>query len=511
MAMTNPLLDEINGLSPDAKSALLQAHSASQNAPAQLPVQGAGPGAPMTPPPAAPRASLVPPKQPEPTAPSTGLLTHPMAPAPSLAGQEVMTPPAPPSVMGMPWARGTLQGDKNEENRLIKTGSGISQIAGKVEGAMPNHPLLGKILGGGAQALATLGDVGLSSVAPIAATLLPGTTYHHALLVKQAAGTVDQDEANAEKQAQTKNLELTPQLRQAQAALAQEKQNEVESNHQATQQNNQDKYRANLAAHGYAPDETDATGQKLRPLRYDEMSESQQAVHDLKSSQDELAQATTELRKLQADPNSPQYRLAAQRIEVARQNAQTAAGRLGLSTQEFGFNQEKFFNPQPTAAERGKGDLAQSALDRVAEMRKIVKNHPEYFGPVAGRQQNAEAWLGSSDPDAVTYNTAAQYLADHSAGVFGGRGQYITQALHGITDPKYTPEGLNAALDEAERAAQGFAKAGTVHGKGTQGAAAAVAGDGRGNPAGPPKAGDVVDGYRFKGGNPADQKNWEKQ
>lgn len=28
-------------------------------------------------------------------------------------------------------------------------------------------------------------------------------------------------------------------------------------------------------------------------------------------------------------------------------------------------------------------------------------------------------------------------------------------------------------------------------------------------PAGGPKAGDVVDGYRFKGGNPADQNNWE--
>jgi hypothetical protein len=37
-------------------------------------------------------------------------------------------------------------------------------------------------------------------------------------------------------------------------------------------------------------------------------------------------------------------------------------------------------------------------------------------------------------------------------------------------------------------------------------------GDGRGKPApGAPKAGDVVDGYRFKGGNPNDPKNWAEE
>lgn len=181
-------------------------------------------------------------------------------------------------------------------------------------------------------------------------------------------------------------------------------------------------------------------------------------------------------------PGTPQYEENQRKLSQIDTRLHGMLMSLGLRAQSVNQGQQrinldtdKTYNPEPTATERTKGDLASSAVDRIAEMKSIVAKHPEYFGPVAGRAQNAQAWLGSSDPDAVTYNTAAQYLADHSAGVFGGRGQYIMQALHGLTDPKYTPEGLNAALDEAGRAAQGFVAAGATHAKGQLGHAAASA------------------------------------
>jgi hypothetical protein len=189
----------------------------------------------------------------------------------------------------------------------------------------------------------------------------------------------------------------------------------------------------------------------------------QQAQTQYFQSRQELQDAQAELAKSKNNPNSPAFRQAQQRVNIAAKNAQTAAERLGLSTQEFGFNQEKFFNPQPTATERGKGDLAQSALERVQEMKAIVAKRPDIFGPVQGRAQNAQVWLGSQDPDAQTYQSAAAYLAEHSAGVFGGRGKYILESLHGLTDPHSNPAALSASLDEAERAAQGFATAGQVH------------------------------------------------
>ncbi len=47
---------------------------------------------------------------------------------------------------------------------MLGTGAGVDQIPGKIEGSGLGqaHPLVGKILGGLAQGVAKLGDVGLS-------------------------------------------------------------------------------------------------------------------------------------------------------------------------------------------------------------------------------------------------------------------------------------------------------------------------------------------------------------
>lgn len=231
---------------------------------------------------------------------------------------------------------------------------------------------------------------------------------------------------------------------------------------------------------GYAPDETSTVYQK------------NQALAQYEQARSEAAQAQAELNKSKNDPKSPAYQQAQQRLRIAQQNAQTAVGRLGLSAQEFGFNQDKFYNPQPTATQRTKGDLAQSAVERVAEMKGVVAKHPEWFGPGAGRISNVQAAIGSQDPDMQTYLSAAQYLSDHSAGVFGGRGKYITEQLHTLTDPKMNPAALGAALDEAEKSATGFVSAGKIHGKGQ------TSSYGAGNPS-PSPAGGVEEYVRVNG------------
>lgn len=312
---------------------------------------------------------------------------------------------------------------------------------------------------------AGIGNVLGNIFAPATMALIPGTELHSQIQKNRDIGELDdisslQTQADQRKQteAQTAYTTARPAIEKAKLLTK----------------------LAPLVAKGYKPPTFDDNGE----LQIEEDPNSQAykdnvALASYRGALQDRAQVQADNQANHYMPGTPQFeenqrklaqidtRLHQSLIGLANQQARISQG-----AERLGFDEDKTYNPQPTATERSKGDLAQSAVERVQEMKQIVAKHPEYFGPVAGRAQNAQNWIGSSDPDAVTYNSAAQYLADHSAGVFGGRGEYITRALHGLTDPKYTPEGLNAALNEAEGAARGFVAAGTTHAKGVTGNAA---------------------------------------
>jgi hypothetical protein len=98
--------------------------------------------------------------------------------------------------------------DQATQQQLSK-GSGISQIHSKIENSDfgQNHPILGKVLGWGAEIPARLADIGASAVAPALAINTPGTEYHHRALVNQAGKQVGADEQNAEREAATGHIQ----------------------------------------------------------------------------------------------------------------------------------------------------------------------------------------------------------------------------------------------------------------------------------------------------------------
>jgi len=93
---------------------------------------------------------------------------------------------------------------KTEQARKENTGSGISQIASKIEGTKfgQDHPFLGKLSGGLLQGLATLGDVGLRAVAPAVDLALPGTSLHHLADLHSGNKQIAANEAAQESEAQ---------------------------------------------------------------------------------------------------------------------------------------------------------------------------------------------------------------------------------------------------------------------------------------------------------------------
>lgn len=112
--------------------------------------------------------------------------------------------------------------DESEVGRLLSTGSGISQIPARIENSRfgQRHPLLGKILGYGAEGAAGLGDLGLTTlgggIGQLAAMEIPGTPQHHQMLLNRAERQETEDVGNEEREAQAENLEADVPLKAAQ-------------------------------------------------------------------------------------------------------------------------------------------------------------------------------------------------------------------------------------------------------------------------------------------------------
>lgn len=191
----------------------------------------------------------------------------------------------------------------------------------------------------------------------------------------------------------------------------------------------------------------DANGKQV-PLGRDEMSETEQAHLDLQQSQQEAASAKAAVDRAKNDPNSPAYKAAIGRLQVAQKNAATAAGRLGLAKDTFNAN---YFGTGPTGealpgattdektglpvgprmanaakipADRLKrGDLASNAISNLDDIVGMIHSNPELFGSLSGRITTAREMMGSDEPAIREIAIAAHNYALASAGVHGTRSQ----------------------------------------------------------------------------------------
>lgn len=228
---SNSVLDELDGLTPPAKNALILAHTrvAGTAPPSLLAASGGGATGRAPAPTLAGPAPALPALQPAPAAlPASDL---PAAPAPvgtaqpraiAAPGANKIAPLAPPS-SGAP---SNLANDKAELTRLTSTGSGTDQI---------HNPWL-------RVPLKILGAVG-GGLFPGIAMNIPGTDFHHQLLVNERAADVARDEALESER--SKNA-----LEGAQTAEATARGNEADARAEAVR-NPQDEFSTVSTTGGY--------------------------------------------------------------------------------------------------------------------------------------------------------------------------------------------------------------------------------------------------------------------
>lgn len=232
----------------------------------------------------------------------------------------------------------------------------------------------------------------------------------------------------------------------------------------------------------------DPTTGKQVPLTRDEMSETEQAHLDLTQSQQDAAAARAEMERAANDPNSPKYKAAMMRYNVALQNASTAAGRLGLAKDTFNAN---YFGTgptgealpgapltengtpvgirtanvtKPTNSTRSKAEQAQIVKAQGADLIQQIDAHPDLFGVVAGRWNEFNAGnFGNASPEVRDAYTSLKSFAALQPALHGSRGIGMQHEFEdAVGTMKQNPEGLKASINSLLRTASNFQKVGTI-------------------------------------------------
>ena len=414
-----------------------------------------------------------------------------MMPSNSAAG--TTAPPITPAPQPTAQPQQATQPTANEARlaQLQNSKPGLENVYHKITSSDwgQNHPGLGKLAGIAGQIPATAADLAMSlkglpvlgsSLSSIG-QVMPGTTEQHNAKLGEAEGAVTADEANAEKEAQASNLNIQPQLRQAQMALNQNKQSEVENHHQQ-------QIESSLNEHGFTMGEDG----KIAPLPYERMSEPQQAVHDLKASQEELANASAELKKAQAAGIPAQVAMAQQRIQTAQQNASTAVQRLGLTKEAMQFREQQATEKQdqPSSIAHGRADQGRAIVESANSLKRFIDTNPQVFGNLDSYWNKFVNDTPISDPMASKAMTELASFAALQPALHGMRShdamREFAKMIGGI--PK-NPESLKAAIDGiVDSAATPMINAGSTRHGGNQPA------QGGGNPGVPKGATYTVPG-----------------
>lgn len=411
--------------------------------------------------------------------------------------------------------------DTAERNRLINTGSGIDQIQSKP-----------------ARVAARVGDIVSSIFAPNVAQFIPGTTLHHNMLVNQATRNVAQDQAQDESVAQVGREEASGRQADAAAEYYRQRPDIEQSKIDQKSQASHDQDIRMAAKYGQKP----VLGGNGEIVGYEDdptllASAAQQAKIDLQQAQTDLASA-------KGDPNSPIYQQAERRLRIAQANATAAQIRadayhgnylmhaqgVGLDGQPLPgigmldgkpvgtsmqgtVNKSISGNAQFDDVEQGiqHTDKALQALEssggKLSSPAMITALGHSQKGLGQWLQSQAASTLTPQERDAVVAVNAMRerILAMRKASGGNASEAQVDRMISMLPGPQ-TPD-----LDTAQRQLREVqAQLDTLRPGVPQVNRPA------GKPISPasnsgPKSGDVVDGYKFKGGNPADQKNWEKQ
>lgn len=222
------------------------------------------------------------------------------------------------------------------------------------------------------------------------------------------------------------------------------------------------------------------------PVPRNLLSEKEQAELEFKDASTDLANARAEFEKSKNDPNSPQYKLALEKLNATTQRTQVALQRLGLSKDIFerdtygtvsgqaipgGPTDDsgkpiglKAFNAtKPTSTARSKAEQGQVVVDEGNRLIAEINNAKNIFGPAAGRISSLEVGMGSADPQTRELYTHLKSFAALQPALHGSRGIGMQKEFEDAAGKlQDNPQAAIAAIQSLMGTARSFMKSGGV-------------------------------------------------
>lgn len=232
-------------------------------------------------------------------------------------------------------------------------------------------------------------------------------------------------------------------------------------------------------------------GADNKPIPYEDLTPAEQASQDLKSSQAESQDALAQLNRAKNDPTSPAYKVAFARLQVSRENAATAAGKLGLDKTKYlgdyygvGADMQPLpgapanpDNPQqaqglktaaitkPTAKARDNANVADQVLATGDRIKQELQNPAvrDAVGKFAGRYTNLQDFIGSLPPQAQGLKTDLASYSAFVAGMHPIRGIGAIQHFeHVVGRADRGADSIASAIDEMAKNAHQMKQQGTI-------------------------------------------------
>lgn len=160
---------------------------------------------------------------------------------------------------------------------------------------------------------------------------------------------------------------------------------------------------------------------------------------------------------------------------------------------------EPVIPPKPTAAVLSQSQRAEMIQPQIESLKSQVEKVKDSLGPLSGRWSDVMVGkVGTDNPEVAKLQMQLKLYTTALMLAHGLRGEQYEQSLGRYLGLAQSADDLLARIDGANGYLQDYA-ASTGHGAEPEG----------NTPLPRPKAGDVVMGHKFLGGDPNDQKNWQ--